>query len=311
MDHRAIIAHAWRTTQINKNKFFVFGFFLAFITLTVESGWLIWQYFSFANAPNLTGKSFRIDGYIEALTNFLFQGGSLVSWAIGGVIVFALLWFILVPIFQGGLIVMIKRAYDGLEIKKRQGFSEGVLNFFKLFAFHNLISFVFNIFSVFTYITIPLKFISTEAFYFILIPGILWIITALVGNMLFVYVKFFLVLRKMSVAKAIRSSARYVLRYFSETIVVFLLLLVISLRVLLNIILVFLIPGFITWLLSYFIQALIGYQFIIMTSLVLVGLIFASWIYGNFLVFTQAVWAYTFLELEKKDRLFEEEQATT
>ena len=37
-------------------------------------------------------------------------------------------------------------------------------------------------------------------------------------------------------------------------------------------------------------------------------LVFASWIYGNFLVFTQAVWELTFIELEKKDRVFEEEQ---
>lgn len=309
MEHRAIIAKAWQVSQTQKSKLFIFGFFLAIITLTVETAWMAWQYFSFSNAPALTGNEFYLRTFVESVVNFFIKSGEFTVWFVIGAILFAFLWFIVTPICQGGLIVLLKRAHDGLEIKKRQGLSEGILNFFKLFAFHNLLSFVFNVFSIFTYTTIPLKFIGWDAFYLFLIPGILWLIVALVGNILFIYVRFFLVLRGMHLGESIAASARFVVRYFTETFIVFILLFIISLRVLLNIILVFLVPAFITSVLGYFIQAVIGYQVMIMTTLAIIMLFVAAWIYGNFFVFTQAVWEYTFLELEKKDRTFEAEQA--
>lgn len=309
MDHRAIIAQAWRVTQENKSKFFFFGFTLGFITLSAEALWMIWQYYSFSHAPNLSGHELKISEIFSTATNLITNYGSFAKWLIIAIIVFFILWFLVVPVFQGGIIVLIKRAHEGLEIKKRQGLSEGILNFFKLFTFHNLASFIFSPLSIFTYMTTPLKYISWEAFYFVLIPGSLWLITAIVANVLFVYVKFFLVLRQMHIGEAIKASARFVVRYFSETIVVFLLLIAIAARVILNIVLVFVVPVVITSVLVYFIHALIGYQVIITIILGFIMLVASSWIYGNFLVFTQAVWELTFIELEKKDRVFEKEQA--
>jgi hypothetical protein len=309
MQHKAIIAQAWRITQEYKSKFFIFGFILGFITLTFEALWMVWQYYSFSNAPNLTGQNLRFREIFQYASNIITNYGTLAQVLIIAIIVFIILYFLAIPVLQGGLIVLIKRANDGLEVKKRHGISEGILNFFRLFAFHNLVAFVFSPLSIFTYITTPLKFVSWEAFYFVLIPGSLWLITALVANVLFVYVKFFLVLRQMHVGEAIRHSARFVVRYFAETFVVFLLLLIIALRVILNIVLVFVVPLVVTSVLVFFINALIGYQTIIMIVLGIIMLFVASWIYGNFLVFTQAVWEFAFIELEKKDRIFEEEQS--
>lgn len=308
MDHRTIIAQSWRITQEYKGKFFLFGFFIALVTLTAEALWMSWQYYSFSHAPVLSGRELHFREIFSYAGEIFVKYGSFAKWALIFIIIFLILWFLVIPVFQGGLIVLIKRACDGLEVKKRQGVSEGILNFFKLFAFHNIVSFVFSPLSIFTYTTTPLKYISWEVFYFVLIPGSLWLIIALVANVLFVYVKFFLVLRQMHVGEAIRASARFVVRYFAETFVVFVLLIIIALRVLLNIVLVFVIPALVTSILVFFVHALIGYQVAIMAVLTVIMLIVASWIYGNFLIFTQAVWELTFLELEKKDRLFEEEQ---
>ncbi len=311
MDHRSVIVRAWQLTQENKGKFFLFGFSLGFITLTAEALWMVWQYYSFSHAPNLTGKEWHFGELFGYTKQIIVSLAPYIHWILLGVLFFIFLFFLVLPVFQGGIIVLIKRAHDGLEVRKRHGISEGILNFFKLFAFHNLVSFVFSPLSIFTYTTTPLKYISNEVFYFVLIPGVLWLLVAIVANILFVYVTFFLVLRQMHVGEAIRASARFVVRYFAETLVVFALLLIIALRVLFNIILVFVIPALITYALVFFIQFLIGYEIIIMGILAFIMLIVASWIYGNFLVFTQAVWELTFLELEKKDRVFEEEQTAT
>lgn len=311
MDHRAIIAEAYHLSQQYKKPFFLFGFVVAFLTLAVETLWFAWQYVSFKNAPNLTGNDLYFSQLFDRISQAFSTNTSLVTWSIVVVAIIILCAFLLTPIFEAGLIVLIKRAKDGLEVKKRVGLSEGVFNFFRMFAFYNLVAFVLNILSIFTYATLPLKFVSWGAFYVLLGPAIIWFIGAIVGNALFIYTKFFLVLRKQKVGPAMKSSAQFVIRYLSETFVVFVLMILISLRVLLNILFVFIIPAALTSIILYFVQSLIGYQYHIIFTLGFLMLIVSSWIYGRFLIFTTAVWELTFLTLEEKDRQFKEEQGVS
>ena len=120
-----------------------------------------------------------------------------------------------------------------------------------------------------------------------------------------------IVIRKKGIGHALKNSLKLVISYLGHVVFLLILGFVISLRIFLNVIMIFLIPGVVIgigFVLALFLGPLLAYGIGALLGLVILG--FASYLFAYIEVFRQNIWTITYLELSSlKDLdIIEEEE---
>ncbi|MBI4994278.1 hypothetical protein HZC21_01380 [Candidatus Peregrinibacteria bacterium] len=303
MNSRHVIAKAWEFTRDNKPLMWWYAFVPSVLTTLVGILYLLYQFFAFKSSPLFDDaeKSFLAE-VITATLGFLNKHSDLWVPAIITVIIILILYALLPTLCQGGLIQIIAKKYKGEEVKTSDGLSFGLLVFLPLLEYHLLIK-SFSIISLFTEAAFILRNLGTGAMKTLLPVFILATIIGLILTLIFTYSEFFIVLDKKPVLKSMGRSAKLVVIGWQHTLLIAILMIIITLRVIINIIAVLLVPAllfFTAGLAATLTMANIGIAIGILFGLF--GLFVASYFTGILNVFANAVWTFTFLELMNEKR---------
>lgn len=298
MQYREIIKEALEFTQNNKRMIFWYSFFPALLATLSGIIYLTYQFFAFKSSALF--ENWQSGFWSTVLTivwpiirnNF---SGTLPLLIIAGIIV--ILYFLIPSFCEGAIIQLIARKKNGHPVRSRHGIRYGLLSFLPLLEYSLLIR------------TFSLAAILGEASFIVLNLGIdalnalmpVLIILAIVGiilTVLFTYTEFFIVIDGRKVFEAIVKSCTLVVTHLESTLLLSILMLIISIRILVQIIFVLLIPIIIIASLYLFTSSafpLIGFIVAGIASLIL--LYIASYLGGIIHVFAATVWTFTFLEL--------------
>jgi hypothetical protein len=220
--------------------------------------------------------------------------------------VFLLIMFILqlfVPtLAQGAIIGLAAKSYNKEEVKG--GLILALYNFFPLLEIHGLFV-LSNATTVFTICSMLLRYLEPGPIK--VISMIVVVILGLIAT-LFYFLSGFaeegVVIKKMGVFEAIGRSTKLIISHLSHIMFLLVLLFVISIRIVINAILVLIIPALgigLGLLLTIFLPPLLSYSIGALAAFI--GLLFASYFLAYLHVFRQTVWTLTFLELDKQKDL--------
>lgn len=185
----------------------------------------------------------------------------------------------------------------------RGGLVLGLYNFFAIFAIHELLILA-SVPTTITVISLILRYIDPGLWAFC-IGGTLSLF--LVGNLqkfLFAFAEEGAVIHKLGIFAAIGRSFKLIISHLPKIMFLYLLLLVISLRIVINAIMIVLIPAIMLgfgFVLTFFFSEAAS----IIAAIVLgIGLtIAASYFLGYILAFKQTVWTLTYMEFMKEKDL--------
>lgn len=222
-----------------------------------------------------------------------------------------LLFFVLLVVVEFFMPHLCLGAIIGLAAKKakgepvRGGAVLALYNFFSIFAIHEFLilssipTAITAISLIIRYIDDPLKIPSIVAVILLFLFGTL-------QKFLFAFAEEAAVIEKHGIFEAIGRSFKLILSHLWQIMFLYLLLLVISLRIVINAVMVVLIPaivlgfGFILTYIVSFQAAVIG-----ATVLALILIAVASYFLGYIHAFKQTVWTLTYLEFMKEKDLDE------
>jgi len=300
MNVRDIVRKAWQITQVHLKKLIWYGFVPSFFGVIVSSVYLAYQYNAFRHSV-LLGSELGTDEYVGLAKNIwgLASAHSTASifLIVLGVIIFVC-YMLTPPVFQGTLIsaLMRIRKYETIE----GSFEVGVRHFFPMFEFA-LLTGSFSITTLFTESSFILRWWG-ENIFFAALPVLLFIAMAgLIINFLFTYAEYYIVLKNQGITKSIMESSIMVIANLRKTFLVFVLMMLIGVRIVLNVVLVLLIPMLVVVLTTYFATIFLSTVGMVFIGLAALGiLIVSSYLLGLFHIFATAVWVLTFAELTEK-----------
>lgn len=295
MTPRQIIAEAWAITNREKTLR-RWGFTSALFETLRNVEMLLYQaYYLYWYSKGVTVGWISVEqAFFEHLPFWLFV-------TVTAIIVLLLVLQLFIPtICTGALIGLSAKAYRKEEAKG--GLVLGLYNFFPILELHGLF--------VLSSLGLTVTLLSTVYRYgdvlgnikeYVLIGiGALWLFTS--------FFRFFasfaeedIVLRKRGVFAAVGTSFKLILSHLGHIMFIILLLLVISVRILINAVLVFLLPAIaigIGLLLTTFLSA--ETSTVIAAVIGLFLLVFVSYFFAYLHVFKQTVWTLTYLELSSR-----------
>lgn len=202
---------------------------------------------------------------------------------------------------QGAIIGLAAKSYRREELKG--GFLIAFYNFFPIFAIHEIFALASTTMMI-TVISLVLRYIPGDM-KLPLIIGIvvMWIISNII--------KFFcsfaeaaVVLRRVSIFSALGQSFQLIISYTGHVLFLVLLLFVISIRIVFNLITIFLIPAIImglTMFLTLFLSQTLSISIALIIGLGLI--IFASYLLAHLHIFKTTVWTLAYIDLSEKKNL--------
>ncbi|MFH0770948.1 MAG: hypothetical protein V1926_06280 [Candidatus Peregrinibacteria bacterium] len=215
------------------------------------------------------------------------------------VVLIAIEW--LFPHMARGAIIGLG-AKSSLGEEAKGGLVLAIYNFFPMFAIHEFF-FLSRITVVITIISLLLRYGGGMAGAGILIVIIAFIISN-VFRFFFLFSEEAVVIRKIGIRQALKVSFKLVISYLGRVVFLMILFFLISIRILLNAVAIFLIPGVVIGLGMLLAMVLPTIAVVIIVSLVGLGIIgFTSYILGYLEVFQQTVWTITYIELSRLKEL--------
>ncbi|MDD4287637.1 MAG: hypothetical protein PHO20_05080 [Candidatus Peribacteraceae bacterium] len=295
MNPREIIAQAWAIT-LKERQLRRWGFASSLLETLLNTKLLVYQ--TWFLISYLQGDPIGFFADVELLSEYLSFG-----WVVAIVTFFLILIFIewIFPHFaKGAIIGLAAKSYKKEEVKG--GLVLSVYNFFPLFAIHEFF-FLSSISMVITLSSLLLRY-SPEIALFGIFLLILFFIGTNVLRFFFIMSEEGVVIRKLGIGQAMRASFKLVISYLGHVVFLLILGFLISLRIFLNVIMIFLIPGIIigiVFLFSSFLPIGIAIGIGAVIGLIILG--FASYLFAYIEVFRQNVWTITYLELSKLKEL--------
>lgn len=298
MNYKEIVAEAWRFTQENKRLTIWFGAIPSFFTTIYGIGYIIYQYYAFLSSKLFQNwpRSF-LSVLATTVWDFLLQNrGFIIPLVILGLTA-VILYFLVPVVCQGGLIQLIARRKNGQQVRARQGINFGFMAFLPLLEYRLFISVlsIISIFSIMATAVRNLGFVSLN----LLIPIFIFVlIAALIMTICFTYTEFYIVIDDDNLLTAISKSVKLVVENLEETVLLTILMLIIGVRIIFQILMVFLIPA-VAFGVVYLLTAanLPELGLVVGGLLGVFGLIVASYLNGIIHVFAMTVWTFTFLKL--------------
>lgn len=295
---REIIAEGWRIT-IAEKSIRRWGFFASFFEILLDVKLLIYQiYFLYEHffAPHSSGDGlFDIEIMIyNALPFWLF---------LTIMILFVLLFIVelFIPsLSEGALIGLTAKAYKKEPVNG--GFILALYNFFPMLALHEI--FVFSSFTLMlTVCSMLLRYASDLNYPLMAFAFFIWLVSCFF-KFFFNFAEEGVVIEKRSVFEAAGRSVKLIVSNVKHMVFLVILMLVISIRIILNALVILLLPAIIIGiglLLTYFVQPVISYSIAAGIGVILIFV--CSYFFAYLHVFKQAVWSITFIELSKQKEL--------
>jgi hypothetical protein len=302
MQYKQIIKDAWSFAQANKQMMKWYALLPSIFSIIVGIVFVAYQYFSFKNKAGVAaGQENKIFLYLTEAWNFLQNHPSYI-WILVLVAIIGIFFYFFYPTFsQGAMIQLIARKKNGQETRLVDGISYGLSSFLPMFEYHLLIR-SFSLTAVFTQSVFVLRNLGSDVL-FILLP--FFVIVAIAGvflTLFFTFVEWFIAIDDEGVLSALQKSSKLVLKNLQHTFFVLVLLLIIGIRILINIILVFLVPILVFAIVGLFASTLFkGIAIAIGVCISLLALYIAGYLGGTLSVFFHAVWTFVFLELTEKN----------
>jgi MFS family permease len=303
MRSRDIVRKAWQITQVHLKKLIWYGAVPSFFSVVVSSCYLAYQYNAFKTSPYFNDDyvpGHNLMGTAKTVWSVMSSHPTITVTLIVLAVLIGIGYIIVPPIFRGAMISALTKIKDYEPI---EGSVEvGVRHFFPMFEFGLLIG-AFGITTLFTEGSFILRWWGESAF-FIALPILLFIvIVGFIISFLFTYSEYFIVLHDKTIIKSLMESAIMVISNLRKTFLVFVLIVLISARVILNVLLILIIPMFIVILASYFSSiffSMLG--FVLIGIVALAVILVSSYLMGLFHIFTTTVWVLTFSFLVTKGK---------
>ena len=214
--------------------------------------------------------------------------------------------FLVHTLSEGAIIAAVaKEATSGEAVPRRVAFGLGLSRFlafveFKLFTnFFSISSLTIWILLIDYYSAQVLGGVSVVRQFLPL--TILIVLVVLVLSIGFTYSEVHFVVRKSTIVGALKRSIRLVAFYLSETVLLSVLLILIFARTIVNVVLIFLLPALVVAVTTFLTAQLAPATSLwILVGASVIAIWFAARISGVLLVFTNAVWTLTYLELDSR-----------
>jgi hypothetical protein len=293
---REIVAEAWAIAKREK-RLWQWGFVASFFAILLSVKFLSFQtyisyeYFFGANKAGM----FDMELWLIHNTPQWFWVSTFITF-----VVLLVIEFFMPHFTEGAIIGLTVKAHRGEPLEG--GLVLGLYNFFSMFAIHEFF-FLASWNLVISGISLTLRYLP-QPMHPVIIPAIIF---------LFIFSNFFsfltsfapegCVIKKMGPVESAMRSYKLIVSHLGHVVFLMILLLVISVRIVINTFVVFLIPAavvgialLLTYVFSPFVSYLIGGAL----GVALIGL--ASYSLAYLHVFRRAVWTLTFLELDgRKD----------
>lgn len=304
MDYRKIIAQSWEATQSSKKLIVWFGFFPSIFTTAAGVATITYQFFAFK-------KSYLFDaenhGFLGEVVGFIWNFiDTHLSWTLPLVIiaaVFGVIYLLFPTLAKSSAIQAIARRRNGQDAGVGTGLRHGVLSFLPLFEYHLLIK-TFAFFSILTEMSFVLRNLGMELFQIFLPIFIIFIIISFVLTLLFTYADLYIVIDGLGVFESMKKSAKLVVMHWKHTFLITILMLLIGVRIIIQVVVVFLLPILIVLITGYIATIALPITGVIVGGIVgFVGLIVAAYLNGIVDIFSYTVWTYTFLEVTEEKEL--------
>ena len=297
MTPREIIAEAWAITtrEVSVRRWaFTSSFFETLLNLKL----LIYQiYFAY--------KYFGEKGDAGFFDIELYLYHSIPFWAFL-IIIISFITLVVVELFMphlclGAIIGLAAKSHRKEEVKG--GLVLAIYNFFPIFAIHEFLV-LSGVSTVVTAVSLILRYIDPKLSF----PSIWMLVTIfMVSNLLKFFFSFAeegVVIRKLGIFTAIGRSFKLIVSHLGHIMFLVLLLLVISLRIVINTLMVLLIPAIVIgigFLLAFFLSTAVSYTIAGFIGLILIFV--ASYFFAYLHAFKQTVWTLTYLELSAQKDL--------
>lgn len=239
------------------------------------------------------------DKIFETILNFLetwFWRNALII-----IIIFLLLYFILMPIFEGWLIKYIHVKNNNPEnyLSKSEAFWQWMSKFLQIFEYNNIFS-EFKILSILNAYLFVLRFTWIEYIKFITYIFWFFFLFWLVINILFSYSKYFLILENKNVFQSIWDSTKLAILNPKITIQLYFLIFILNLRVIINFLFFLIFPIVIVSAFTYISIKFILLITIVITTILFVWIILFLWYVTAVLdIFKISLWYHAYLHSKK------------
>lgn len=293
-----IIVPSWNmiTEDFALKKFYIIPWFLGFTFLMVL---LVYQFtYTYVELFGNTDEVFKI---LLNLFHSTYLVPILITWSI-----FLILYFILYPIFEVGLIHKINCKSQNIELDSWDAIGKWMLTFLPMFEYNNAFS-TLKFMSIFNTYLFAIRFIGVEYIYWINLVFIILVLVSFIVNVLFSYAKYYVILEWEKIFKAITNSIKLSTVNIVVTLKLYLLMFVLNLRVILNLFLFLLIPVWIIWAVTY-----ISSQFFIAIAITIVWivwiLIYLLLMYISTIleVFKAAVWYFAYKDCKANMKIIDD-----
>jgi MFS family permease len=294
MQYRKIIGDSWAFTQNNKGLVMWYAFLPSVISTVYGIGYLVYQYIAF-NSGKFDTHALWLKGV--DIFNIIKVDPTLLSASIAALVLFAILYFF-APTFSTGAIIQIAaRRRNQQQVRLHQGISYGFKRFLPLFEYHTMmhgLSFAM----VLTELSFTYRHLDLEAFKLFVPIFVVIGVVVLIFGLFATYTEMFIVIDEEPVFRSVLNSAGLVVSHWQYTFLILILLMLIGLRIIFNILLVLVLPLIIIVGIGFLASLQLQVFGIVLAGLVAaLGLYLAGILGGNLMVFSKAVWTFTFLEL--------------
>lgn len=299
MKYTRVIADAWQLTIENK-KLVWFTFVPSFIGVVVFIAEILWQYFFLSEEFGRVEQGYvfeKIGQIFSVLTENSLLGVGIFF------LLFVLLFYFLLPAWiEATLIMGVKHRYDHPEKKfsLRQKIIEGFDYFFEIFEIRAATS-PFELTTIAFFTLTFYRYYHGDVFNFMLPLIIGYGIVALFISVLLTFSPYYAVLEDKKFSPSIRKSISLVFLNIGDTIGLYLLMLLINVRVIVNVVVIFGVPALIFGVATYFTGS--GWQnfFVILGTLVgIVMISLSAYLNAILEVFAVAFWTKAFEKLRAK-----------
>jgi hypothetical protein len=297
MTPREIVAEAWAITTRERVLWrwgFIDSFFATLLSIKFLSFqlYVFYEFFFGANEASM----FAMEEWLIANTPPWFWISTFITFAVLLVVEFFMPHFT-----EGALIGLTVKAHRGEELKG--GIVLALYNFFPMFATHELFAFSsWNM--LLSVISLTLRYFPPGMYAFIISTAVgLWIFSN-VFKFLAGFAEEACVIKKTGIFEGVLRSYKLMVSHLGKIMFLLLLLLVISVRILLNAVIFVLIPAIVVGiglLLTSFLSPVMTYLVGSAIAVLLVGLVSYSLAYLH--VFNVAVWTLMFLHLDAEKDL--------
>ncbi|MDD5377188.1 MAG: hypothetical protein PHH16_03660 [Candidatus Gracilibacteria bacterium] len=225
--------------------------------------------------------------------------------AIGALVIGIILYIIVTPIAEGGLISLIAKRQDGsfepTNTKGRVGYgiSRGLMSFLPIFELNNSLS-IFKLLSIITFYIFLLRIFGKDYFIVISIVMAIYLGFSFLVNILFSYARFFVIFEHKKALEALSLSVNMTINNLSITFHLYFTLLLVYIRTFITAIIFIVFPFVISGLFTYVTISILQIISIGMLSILFIALlIFISHLNSVLEIFVEAIWYNAYLENKK------------